>query len=113
MSRAADRFLADDAVVTVDPAGERFTTTELLAVERRILTTAARTRYTGAGLVPTERLRSVLAERPTLAGEQKAMVIGLTRSGHGLQVVVGAAGTGKTFALDAAAQTWEQRATGC
>ena len=45
--------------------------------------------------------------RPTLSDEQTAMVRRLTRDGHGVQVVTGKAGTGKTFALDAAREAWQ------
>jgi type II secretory ATPase GspE/PulE/Tfp pilus assembly ATPase PilB-like protein len=48
-----------------------------------------------------------LAARPALSDEQRAMVTGLVTSGAGVEIVVGAAGTGKTFALDAARAAWQ------
>jgi len=48
-----------------------------------------------------------LAQRPGLADEQIAAVQRLTGGGEGLAVLVGPAGTGKTFVLDAARAAWE------
>jgi hypothetical protein len=47
------------------------------------------------------------SRRRTLTDEQAAMVRRLTSSGAGVEVVVGKAGTGKTYALDAARDAWE------
>ena len=44
--------------------------------------------------------------RPTLSDEQRRLVNALARSGDGVQVIRAAAGTGKTFALDAAREAW-------
>ena len=49
----------------------------------------------------------MLEARPSLSAEQRRMVSALTGSGDGAQVVVGRAGAGKTFALDAARAAWE------
>ena len=48
-----------------------------------------------------------LARRPTITGEQEAMVRRLTLDGDGVAVVLGQAGSGKTFALAAAREAWE------
>ena len=42
-------------------------------------------------------IEAVLAARPELSDEQAAMVRGLAASGDGLQVVLGRAGSGKTY----------------
>ncbi len=54
-----------------------------------------------------DAVRAALERRPSLNREQSQMVEDLTRSGRGVEVVVGKAGTGKTFALDAARDAWE------
>ncbi|MDQ3973826.1 MAG: AAA family ATPase, partial [Actinomycetota bacterium] len=61
-------------------------------------------------------IRDAFAARPSLSEEQRAMVARLTRSGAGVDVVVGKAGSGKTFALDAARAVWQAggyRVVGC
>ncbi len=53
---------------------------------------------------------------PTLSVEQRTLVSTITQSGRGVDVVVGAAGTGKTAALAAAHQAWKlagRRVIGC
>ncbi len=41
--------------------------------------------------------------RPTLGDDQRAMIVALTTGGRGVDVVVAPAGSGKTYALAAAA----------
>ncbi|MGH2928827.1 MAG: AAA family ATPase, partial [Solirubrobacteraceae bacterium] len=45
--------------------------------------------------------------RPSLGADQRSAVEAITGSGNGLDVVIGPAGTGKTFLLDAAREAWE------
>ena len=106
----ADAFLARNSIVEVEPvAGEpRFTTRELLEIERGILEGAERRRRVGAGRADPADLDAALAARPELSGEQRKLVTGLTQSGDGVQVVRAAAGTGKTRALDGAREAWQR-----
>ena len=91
------------------PGGEeRLTTAELLGVERALIDLAVQTKSAGTATVTPATLQAVLASRPALSGEQVAMVTKLTTSGAGVEVVIGAAGTGKTFALCAAREAWEK-----
>jgi conjugative relaxase-like TrwC/TraI family protein len=105
----ADAFLARHAVVELEPVSgqRRFTTRELLAIEHELLDGAARRRGEGVGLAREDELDEALDARPTLNDEQCQLISALTRSGDGVQVVRAAAGTGKTFALDAARQAWQ------
>ncbi len=48
---------------------------------------------------------------PSISDEQAAMVCSLTSTGAGIEVVRGYAGTGKTFALEAAREAWEAGGT--
>ena len=104
---AAERFLADARVVALAPSryGTRYSTTELLAIEQRLVDHARTRRGEGTGVVAD--VSTLLAAYPTLSHEQAEMVRRLTTDGDGIAVVVGAAGTGKTFALDAARLAWE------
>ena len=105
----ADEFLADRRLVSVgEVAGEvRWATVELLATEQRILGRARRLRHTSAGVADPETVEAVLAGRSSISDEQAAMVRHLTTSGAGIDPVVGAAGTGKTYTLDAARTVWQ------
>ena len=110
IERAADAFLARGEVVAVgERAGEpRYTTRELLRVERDLLMRAERRRGEGSGRAEAADVEVALAERPTLTTEQAELVAALTRGGDGVQVVRAPAGAGKTFALDAAREAWQR-----
>lgn len=103
-------FARDDviALATTTPAGgRRHTTTELVAVEARLVEHALARQADSLGTVTQRLVDQVLAERASLSPEQADMVTRLVTSGGGVDVVVGRAGTGKTFALDAARAAWE------
>jgi AAA domain/TrwC relaxase len=85
----------------------RYSTPEMVALERRMLEIAAARRGTGVAVVDDTLLAGVLADRPTLTGEQRAMVETVCRAGDGVVVVEGVAGAGKTFALDACREAFE------
>jgi conjugative relaxase-like TrwC/TraI family protein len=107
---SADAITRSPAVValaTPAHAEPRYSTAELLALEAGLLERAQRQRGAGVGMVRGEVLGRVLEARPSLSAEQRRMVSALTGSGDGSQVVVGRAGAGKTFALDAARAAWE------
>jgi conjugative relaxase-like TrwC/TraI family protein len=110
----ADAFLGRDEIVALDPvAGERcYTTGDLLLIEQDLLDGAIRRRDDGAGLaheakVDEAKVDEALGARTALNDEQRELVRALTRSGDGVQAVRAAAGTGKTFALDAAREAWQ------
>ena len=107
---AADAFLDRRDVVALDEsAGElRYSTRELLQVERDLLDGAERRRSEGAGRADVSDVEVALAFRPTLSNEQRELVASLTRDGDGVQVVRAPAGAGKTFALDSAREAWQR-----
>jgi len=98
---------ADGRVVPATVEERRYSTPELLALERRIIDGSSGRRDEQAGTVAADRVDAVLSARPELSTEQVRMVRRLLTGGEGVQVVVGPAGTGKTFALDAARAGWE------
>jgi conjugative relaxase-like TrwC/TraI family protein len=106
----AERFLAERAVsVVADRALEerRWSTPDLLAVEQRLVTsTTSRTGEQTAG-VSHQAVRDALAAHPTAGPDQQAMVRDLCQGGQGVALVVGRAGTGKTFALGIARHAWQ------
>lgn len=92
-----------------DPSVEqRFTTRGLLLLEQHAVNAAIQRQDDRVGVADKRMLDQALRRRPTLSEEQAAMVRRLTTSGAGVDVVVGKAGTGKTFALDAARDAWQQ-----
>lgn len=50
-----------------------------------------------------------IANRPSLTPDQADLIREVTRSGDGVQIIGAAAGTGKTCALAAARDAWEER----
>jgi len=106
----ADRFLGERAVsVVADRALEerRWTTPELLGVERRLVAAAVDRAGERAGLVAPAALREALAAHPTLGADQAGMVRDACLDGAGVRVVVGRPGTGKTYTLGVARHAWQ------
>jgi conjugative relaxase-like TrwC/TraI family protein len=110
VKEAADRFLAERAV----RAGRdhrlgvmRFSTPELLALERHLVDGATGRADEGCAVVRPEVLRQVLDRHVTAGEDQAAMVRDLTQSGAVVAVVVGRAGSGKTWALGLAREAFE------
>ncbi len=99
---------ADGTIVAGGVDEARWSTAELVGIEHRIVERALDRAGEGTGLVDGAVLADVLARRPTLAAEQADVVAQLTRSGNRIDVVSAAAGTGKTYTLDAARQVWQR-----
>ncbi|HWO82265.1 MAG TPA: MobF family relaxase [Solirubrobacterales bacterium] len=105
----ADAYLATPDVIGIATTakGERFTTRTIWELERRALdrveVMAATDDRAGVSEIVVSR---VLAKRPSMKPDQKAMVERLLGGGEGVIVVVGEAGTGKTYGLTAAAEGW-------
>ena len=96
----------DGRIVTVDGDEARYTTRGLLLTEHRAINQAIARHDTGVAVADRPALHRAFG-RWNLTGEQQTMVARLTGSGAGVEVVVGKAGTGKTYALDAARDAWE------
>src|SRR5829696_3220678 len=107
---AADRFLAERAVRVGRDRRlgiDCYSTPELLALERHLVDGATSRAEQGCALVRPEVVRLVLDRHPTAGEDQAAMVRDLTQGGNGLAVVVGRAGSGKTWALGLAREAFE------
>lgn len=139
IERMADRFLSSERVVPLSarvegltakdsirvsdgrviPAGveeRRYSTNDMLSVEQSVIERAIERRLDGCGIAAAHEVDGALSKRPTLYADQQAMVRRLTTSGQGVEAVVGKAGAGKTYALDAAREAWERsghRVIGC
>ena len=105
----ADAFLAMPEVIQIaaTPKGDRYTTRAIWELERqaldRVEVMAARSDRAVVSEIVVSR---VLAQRPSMKPDQRAMVERLLRGGEEVSVVVGEAGTGKTYAVVAAAHGW-------
>jgi conjugative relaxase-like TrwC/TraI family protein len=107
---AADRFLAERAVRVARDRRlgvDRYSTPELLALERHLVDGATSRASEGCAVVRPEVVGQVLDRHSTAGQDQAAMVRDLTRGGAGVAVVVGRAGSGKTWALGLAREAFE------
>jgi len=110
LEELADRFLAERAVsVVADRTLEerRWSTPDLLAVEQRLVTAATDRTDEQTGVASHQAVRDALVAHPTAGADQQAMVRDVCQGGPGVAVVVGRAGTGKTFALGIARHAWQ------
>jgi conjugative relaxase-like TrwC/TraI family protein len=110
LEELADRFLAERAVsVVADRTLEerRWSTPELLAVEQRLVTAATGRTAEQTAVASHEAVRDALVAHPSAGPDQQAMVRDLCQGGQGVALVVGRAGTGKTFALGIARHAWQ------
>jgi conjugative relaxase-like TrwC/TraI family protein len=130
IAQLADQTLADEHVVPLRPeehgpigtmrrratgrpidtptTGLRYSTQELLALEARLVRRAVARVEETMGVADEHAVLAALAARPGLSNEQVEMVATLTTSGRAVDVVIAAAGTGKTFSLDAARDAWQR-----
>jgi conjugative relaxase-like TrwC/TraI family protein len=109
VERLADEFLASDSVrrIAETPRGPRFTTERIWELERRAIAVAEQMHGAGGvAVVDPILVRRVLVTYPSLKADQRVMVERLLGDGRALEVVVGEAGTGKTYATAAAAAAW-------
>jgi len=104
---------SDGKRITPKAMAERaYSTPELLAHEQAILDAhraglGDQHAGIGAGVALPEAVAATITARPALRAEQARMVECITSSGIGVEIVVGGPGTGKTFALGAAAEAWQ------
>ncbi|MHB8341053.1 MAG: AAA family ATPase, partial [Mycobacteriales bacterium] len=111
LRRIATEVIRDPRVVALlaeaPPDSRRYSTADLLGVERGALAAAAARRGEQAGMVDPGSVQAALAAG-RLCAEQQRAVRSLTTSGAGVELLVGPAGSGKTAALAAARQAWQE-----
>lgn len=108
--RTTDRHLAESPEIVRLGAWkgqERFTTREMLALEKSLMSRVERAKLDTSHRVQAETVAAVIDRRPTITDEQAAALAHITQRQGAVQVVSGLAGTGKTFLLDAAREVWE------
>jgi len=107
---AADRFLEERAVRVAHDRRlgvDRFSTPELLALERQLVDGATGRVSERCAVVRAELVRQVLDRHATVGEDQAAMLRDLTHGGAGVALVVGRAGSGKTWALGVTREAFE------
>lgn len=96
----AEEFLGTQraVLVTVDRGLDepRYSTPELLGLERGLIEQAQRRAGEQTAVVAGDQVRAALTARPGLDADQAAMVRQVTGDGAGISLVVGYAGSGKT-----------------
>ena len=105
----ADIYLKTPDVIGIAATaqGERFTTRAIWELEQKALGTVTEMAAASDRAVVAEIVVGrVLSQRPSMKPDQRAMVERLLGGGEGVIVAVGEAGTGKTYALSAAARGW-------
>jgi hypothetical protein len=110
LEELADRFMAERAVsVVADRALEerRWSTPDLLAVEQRLVESAIGRTGEQTAVASHKAVRDALVSHSTAGADQQAMVRDLCQGDQGVAVVIGRAGTGKTFALGIARHAWQ------
>jgi conjugative relaxase-like TrwC/TraI family protein len=116
MASALDQLLVRPEVVPLlpqhgkgaRPEARRYTTADMLAIEADLARLAETRRGEACGLVSAEVVERVLWARPGLGDDQRVALRRLVTSGDGVEVIVGAAGCGKTYLLDAARDAWQR-----
>jgi conjugative relaxase-like TrwC/TraI family protein len=110
LEELADRFVAERAVsVVADRALEerRWSTPDLLAVEQRLVASATGRTGEQTAVASHQAASEALAAHSTAGADQQAMVRDVCQGGQGVAIVVGRAGTGKTFALGITRHAWQ------
>lgn len=111
----ADQFRAAHLKITAsqelivlgrdDRGRTRYTSREMLDIEREMLERSARMTAREEHAVATRRLTGALSQHP-LSAEQERALTAITRAGD-LKALVGVAGSGKSRLLAAAREAWE------
>jgi conjugative relaxase-like TrwC/TraI family protein len=104
---------ADGKRIAPKSMAERAYSTPALLADEQVILQAHRSglgpdrQGAGVGIAAPAAVSAAITDRPSLRVEQSRMVERVTSSGIGVDVVVGGPGTGKTFALGAAAEAWK------
>ncbi|MDQ6806995.1 MAG: relaxase domain-containing protein, partial [Actinomycetota bacterium] len=114
LEKLADMYLASRNVVAVDRdlqarlKGPRYTSADLLAVERRVLERARGGRGASVAAASEPAVQSAIKGCRQISAEQANMVRAFCLGGDRLMVGVGRAGTGKTFTAAVMADAYDR-----
>jgi conjugative relaxase-like TrwC/TraI family protein len=105
-----------EAVGWEERTGTSFSTIELMDLELDLVALVHTGWGAGRAVASPSSLASAFDARPSISPEQAHVVTEMCSSGRSVDVLVAAAGTGKTFSLDAAREAWQRssyRVIGC
>ena len=85
----------------------RYTTPEMLALERGMVATAQARAGAGVGMARADTVAAAMATRRTLTADQRAMIQEVCLSPAGVLVIEGDAGVGKTYALEVCREAFD------
>ncbi|CAN5398901.1 MobF family relaxase [soil metagenome] len=111
VERLTDAYLRRPEIVMIgwnERTGTTFSTTELIELEQSVLDLADIGLTAGVGVAVETAVQRAVETRPSISDEQAAVVTEMCTSGRAVEVLVAAAGTGKTFSLDAAREAWQR-----
>jgi conjugative relaxase-like TrwC/TraI family protein len=113
VERLADEFLASESVIQIAETakGPRYTTRRIWELEREALAAVERMRSQEPPPARDLTAARMIESRPTLKDDQRGLVRRLLVDPEQVTVVIGEAGTGKTFAIVAAAEGWAEAGT--
>lgn len=104
------------AVGWEERTGTSYSTIELMDLEQDLVRLISEGVGASRAVASPDALASAFDARPSVSPEQAHVVIEMCSSGRSVDVLVAAAGTGKTFSLDAAREAWQRssyRVIGC
>ena len=118
LEELTDHVLAHELAQALPGSGshfthaDRYTSVDLVAAEHTITDAATRRLGDGSGVVDAERTKKALIFWQRKKGfraspEQARTIVRLVRAGHGIDMVQGVAGAGKTTIMSAARTAWE------
>jgi conjugative relaxase-like TrwC/TraI family protein len=85
----------------------RYTTPEMLALERGMVATAQARAGAGVGVARADTVAAAMATRRTLTRDQRTMIEEVCLSPAGVLVIEGDAGVGKTYALEVCREAFD------
>lgn len=98
--------LREEAMVDGRRHVAKYSTIDMIAMEKRLVATAEVMSERQSHLVDEAKVEQVLEQRRTMTDEQRDMVRAITAPNQ-FAAVVGDAGTGKSFSMGAAREIWE------
>lgn len=105
--RSQDVLRSEGRLLPLGSSEQRYTTRELLALERSLVVGALAVQDSGASVADPAAVEHALTDAGHLSGEQRRMVRRLALDPHGVQLVMAPAGSGKTSALAAVVAAYQ------